>query len=104
MREPQYQPMSDLLMDGKEWQWVFKDEDGKETPITMYIVFEDKMIVEMRAKPKMVMPSKTDKKSTKKKTDGKTHVQENRRPDHLLPILVEPICCIFPCCRFSEEN
>lgn len=70
MREPQYQPMSDLLMDGKEWQWVFKDEDGKETPITMYIVFEDKMIVEMRAKPKMVMPSKTDKKSTKKKTDG----------------------------------
>ena len=66
MREPQYQPTSDLLMDGKEWRWVFTDEDGKETPIAMYIVFEDKGLVEMRAKPRIVLPSKTPKKAVKK--------------------------------------
>jgi len=61
--EPPYQPVSDLLMDGKEYQWIFTDEDGKKIPIHMCRIFEDKMIVEMRAKPKTVMPSKTYKKS-----------------------------------------
>ncbi len=63
MSETPYQPVSDLMMDGKEYQWIFTDEDGKKILIHMCRIFEDKMIVEMRAKPKMVMPSKTYKKS-----------------------------------------
>jgi len=33
--EPPYQPISDLMMDGKEYQWIFTDEDGKKIPIHM---------------------------------------------------------------------
>lgn len=63
MSEPPYQPVSDLMMDGKEYQWIFTDEDGKKIPIHMCRIFEDKMIVEMRAKPNVVLPDKKNKKT-----------------------------------------
>jgi hypothetical protein len=65
MSEPTYQPISDLIMDGKEYSYVFTDEDGNQKPITMYRVFENKMIVEMFTNPKNVIPLKPPKKKKK---------------------------------------
>ena len=65
MSEPPYQPVSDLMMDGKEYQWIFTDENGKEILIHMCRIFEDRMVVEMRTNPKIVPPEKKPIKQKK---------------------------------------
>lgn len=52
-------------MDGKEYSYVFIDEDGTQKPIVLYRVFEDKMMVEMFTNPKNVIPFKPPKKKKK---------------------------------------
>jgi hypothetical protein len=59
-------------MDGKEYDYVFTDEDGKQTPIAMCRILEDKRMVEMRAKPRLVMPEKPAKANSPPKNGKKS--------------------------------
>ena len=60
MNSPQDQPKSDSLLDGRDWQWIFKDEHGKKTPIVSCVFYEDKGIIELSAKPSEDLPEQKE--------------------------------------------